>query len=184
MELVQLRAAQWVCGSRWMPTINKWSKSSAECFTELAWPDLSTCYNYLSLSLLNVSSITIGHYPYQSLFVTYTVLKATHCMIPLPSTINWYIFKFLWILFFFGIVSHIPFCLYLMFQCFTELFTITSAINIPFINCCVQIFVVIAAIVGCISVFVIWEAPLCRPGEILSLTNQIIIMNHDSGFIA
>ena len=49
LEAIQLRAARWVCGSRFNHLTFKWSKSSSQCRSELNWPELSTRRKYLSL---------------------------------------------------------------------------------------------------------------------------------------
>ena len=49
LEAIQLRAACWVCGSRFNHLTVKWSKSSSQCRSELNWPELSTRRKYLSL---------------------------------------------------------------------------------------------------------------------------------------
>ena len=49
LKNIHNRAACWVCGSRYNPCTNTWSKSSCVCCSELRWPSLSTCRKFLSL---------------------------------------------------------------------------------------------------------------------------------------
>ena len=53
LELIQQRAARWVCGSRWNPDTRSWSKSSASCLQELKWPSLQSRRSYFSVSLVH-----------------------------------------------------------------------------------------------------------------------------------
>ena len=63
LETVQRHAARWVCGSRWSPSTNRWSKSSDVCLQELQWPTLASHRNYLSVSMM----YDIMHDQYSSL---------------------------------------------------------------------------------------------------------------------
>ena len=53
LESIQRRATCWVCGSRWNPTNQTWTKSSDFCLQELRWPTLQARRNYFSVSFVH-----------------------------------------------------------------------------------------------------------------------------------
>ena len=96
LEQVQLRAAQWVCGSRWTPATRKWSKSSVDCVSELAWPALSARCNYLSLTLFYdiINNHQLLSLPTSIQFNRLLTKSHSLFLIPLTSSINCYRFSF------------------------------------------------------------------------------------------
>ena len=56
LEAIQLRAARWVCSSRFNHLTFKWSKLSSQCRSELNWPELSTRRKYLSLYMTSYTN--------------------------------------------------------------------------------------------------------------------------------
>ena len=53
LEVVQRRAARWVCGSRWNITRKCWSRSSDSCLDQLKWPTLHSRQKYFSICQLH-----------------------------------------------------------------------------------------------------------------------------------
>ena len=53
LEVVQRRAARWVCGSRWNITRKCWSRSSDSCLDQLKWPSLHSRQKYFSICQLH-----------------------------------------------------------------------------------------------------------------------------------
>ena len=51
LELIQRRAAHWVCNSRWSTVSSNWPKSSNFCMQELDWSPLHTRRSFFSISL-------------------------------------------------------------------------------------------------------------------------------------
>ena len=52
LEKIQNRGARWICGRRFNPHTNTWSKSSSDCCHELRWPSLSNRRKYLSVTTM------------------------------------------------------------------------------------------------------------------------------------
>ena len=52
LERVYMGPARWSCGSQWDPVTLSWSKSSEACLTDLSWPSLLLCQQYLSIVAL------------------------------------------------------------------------------------------------------------------------------------
>ena len=52
IEKIQNRGTRWICGSRFNPHTNTWSKSSSDCCHELRWPSLSNRRKYLYVTTI------------------------------------------------------------------------------------------------------------------------------------
>jgi len=49
LERVQLCAARWAVGSRWMPSSYSWRKSLCDCLKVLQWPSIHQSHTYFSI---------------------------------------------------------------------------------------------------------------------------------------
>ena len=140
LEQVQLRAAQWVCGSRWSPATRKWSKSSADCVSELAWPALSARRNYLSLTLFydiinNHQSLSL---PTSIQFNQLPTKSHLLSLIPLTSSINCYRFSF-FCEHYFSLESHSLFhFVSLPCSCVLSYF-VSLSVYLMFYGCCISV---------------------------------------------
>ena len=96
LERVQRGAACWSCGSQWNPVTLSWSESSEACLTDLSWPFLLLCRQYLSI----VTLYDILHKCCPLNFTNYCTLLETctrkHPLVILPiqSTISAYRYVF------------------------------------------------------------------------------------------
>ena len=90
LENTQRRAARWVCGSRWDPSVFLWTKSSDQCLEQLRWPSLKSRRDYLSVNLLYDiinNRIAVKFNDFCS-FVTSCTRRHSLSILPLQSTIN------------------------------------------------------------------------------------------------
>ena len=90
LESIQHRAARWVCGSRWNPSVFSWSKSSDQCLNQLGWPLLKLRRDYLSVNLLydiinNIITVKLTDF---CSFVSSCTRQHSLSILPLQSTIN------------------------------------------------------------------------------------------------
>ena len=96
LELIQRRAARWVCGSRWISVNRSWTKSSDSCLQELNWSPLHTRRSYFSISLTHDILHNRVAIPFSRYFQFSTTIIRSHPMtlcIP-SSTINPYCYSF------------------------------------------------------------------------------------------
>lgn len=86
LEAIQLCAACWICGSRFNHSNFKWSKSSSQCRSDLNWPKLSTCQNFLSIPTVH----DILHKCIALRFSDYFTYSSSciHDLTPSPCTAN------------------------------------------------------------------------------------------------
>ena len=82
LEFVQLRAAQWVCSSRWNTTSCNWSKSSDSCINQMKWSSLHTRRSF--------SSICLAHdilHKRVSILQTFSIVTRSHPLsLSIPSS--------------------------------------------------------------------------------------------------
>jgi len=91
LERVQLRAARWAAGSRWMPSSYTWSKSSDDCLKELQWPSIHQRHTYFSICQVH----DIFHSRSSISFSNYFHISSVHSenIPPVSSTINPYRYR-------------------------------------------------------------------------------------------
>ena len=97
LENIQHRAARWVCGSRWDPSVFSWTKSSDQCLEQLRWPSLKSRRDYLSVNLLYDiinNKIAVKFSDFCS-FVSSCMKRHSLSILPLQSTINALRYSFL-----------------------------------------------------------------------------------------
>ena len=92
LERVQLRAARWAAGSRWMPSSYTWSKPSDDCLKELQWPSIHQRHTYFSICQVH----DIFHSRNSISFSNYFHISSVHSenIRPVSSTINSYRYSF------------------------------------------------------------------------------------------
>ena len=69
LEVVQCRAARWVCGSRWNVTRKCWTRSSDSCLDQLKWPTLHSRQKYFPFANCTVFLTTIQLSHLMSIFL-------------------------------------------------------------------------------------------------------------------
>ena len=97
LENIQRRAACWVCGSRWDPSVFSWTKSSDQCLEQLRWPSLKSRRGYLSVNLLYDiinNKIAVKFSDFCS-FMSSSMRRHSLSILPLQSTINALRYSFL-----------------------------------------------------------------------------------------
>ena len=88
LETIQCRAARWVCGSRWDPSVFSWTKSYDQCLNLLGWPSLILRHDYLSVNLLyDINSKIAIKFSDFSLYPLKT-RQYSLSIFPLQTTIN------------------------------------------------------------------------------------------------
>ena len=107
LERVQLRAARWAAGSRWVPSSCHWSKSSEVCLKELQWPPIHQRHKYFSICQVhdifhNRNSISFSDYFHLSTVRSLNIR-------PVLSSINSFRFSFLLTARFCGMQFHLKF---------------------------------------------------------------------------
>ena len=79
LENIQRRAARWVCGSRWDPSMLSWTMSSDDCLRQLEWPSLKLHHDFLSVNLLYDIISNDVYLLYSIAFCLCTVLYVVVC---------------------------------------------------------------------------------------------------------